>query len=93
MSVRYVPPWPTPSSSHRLASAKLPPAVRIKFLSASCVKLPDQNDDRPRLVAMAGGGTIVATMIDMDGERIHLIFAVSNPDMLRAIGATHPMPV
>jgi RNA polymerase sigma-70 factor (ECF subfamily) len=39
----------------------------------------------PGLVARAGGRTMVAIMIDTDGERILSIFAISNPDKLDAI--------
>jgi hypothetical protein len=51
----------------------------------------------PGLVAKAGGRIVVVIMIDTDGERIHSVFAVSNPDKLdamtpaetgRAIGAS-----
>jgi RNA polymerase sigma-70 factor (ECF subfamily) len=39
----------------------------------------------PGLVARAGGHTVVAIMIDTDGERIHSVFAIANPDKLEAI--------
>jgi RNA polymerase sigma-70 factor (ECF subfamily) len=39
----------------------------------------------PGLVAKAGGRIVVAIMIDTDGERIHSVFAISNPDKLEAI--------
>jgi RNA polymerase sigma-70 factor (ECF subfamily) len=41
----------------------------------------------PGLVTKAGGRPIVAMMMDTDGERIHSIFAVVNPDKLKAIAA------
>ena len=39
----------------------------------------------PGLVAKAGGRIVVAIMIDTDGERIHSVFALPNPDKLDAI--------
>jgi RNA polymerase sigma-70 factor, ECF subfamily len=39
----------------------------------------------PGLVAKAGGRVVVAIMIDTDGERIHSVFAIANPDKLEAI--------
>jgi RNA polymerase sigma-70 factor (ECF subfamily) len=39
----------------------------------------------PALVLKAGGRPLVAILIDTDGERIHSVFAVSNPDTLDAI--------
>ena len=39
----------------------------------------------PGLLVQAGGRTLVAIMIDTDGERIHSVFAVANPDKLHAI--------
>ena len=39
----------------------------------------------PGLVAKAGGPIVVAIMIDTDGERIHSVFALANPDKLGAI--------
>ncbi|HEY4404995.1 MAG TPA: RNA polymerase sigma factor SigJ [Xanthobacteraceae bacterium] len=39
----------------------------------------------PGLVARAGGHIVVAIMIDTDGERIHSVFAIANPDKLEAI--------
>ena len=41
----------------------------------------------PGLVTRAGGRPVVAMIIDTDGERIHSIFAVVNPDKLQAIAA------
>ena len=39
----------------------------------------------PGLVLKAGGRSVVAILIDTDGERIHSVFAVANPDKLNAI--------
>jgi RNA polymerase sigma-70 factor, ECF subfamily len=39
----------------------------------------------PGLVLRAGGRPVVAILIDTDGERIHAVFAVANPDKLAAI--------
>ena len=39
----------------------------------------------PGLLAKAGGRAVVAIMIDTDGEHIHSIFAVANPDKLDAL--------
>jgi RNA polymerase sigma-70 factor (ECF subfamily) len=39
----------------------------------------------PALVLHAGGRATVAILIDTDGERIHSVFAVANPDKLEAI--------
>jgi RNA polymerase sigma-70 factor, ECF subfamily len=39
----------------------------------------------PGLVLKAGGRPVVAIAIETDGERIHSVFAVSNPDKLHAI--------
>ena len=39
----------------------------------------------PGLVLKAGGRPVVAIAIETDGERIHSVFAVSNPDKLQAI--------
>jgi RNA polymerase sigma-70 factor (ECF subfamily) len=39
----------------------------------------------PSLLAKAGGRAAVAIMIDTDGQHIHSIFAVANPDKLAAI--------
>jgi RNA polymerase sigma-70 factor (ECF subfamily) len=39
----------------------------------------------PGLVLTAGGRPVVAILIDTDGERIHSVFAVANPDKLDAI--------
>jgi RNA polymerase sigma-70 factor (ECF subfamily) len=44
----------------------------------------------PGLVLRAGGRPIVAILIDSDGERIHSVFAVANPDKLDAIGSADP---
>jgi RNA polymerase sigma-70 factor (ECF subfamily) len=39
----------------------------------------------PGLVLRTHGRAVVAIIIETDGERIHAVFAVSNPDKLRAI--------
>jgi RNA polymerase sigma-70 factor (ECF subfamily) len=39
----------------------------------------------PGMVLMAGGHPIVAILIDTNGERIHSVFAVANPDKLERI--------
>ena len=39
----------------------------------------------PGLVLKAGGRAVVAIVIETDGERIHSVFAVANPDKLNAI--------
>jgi RNA polymerase sigma-70 factor (ECF subfamily) len=39
----------------------------------------------PGLVVRAGGCPVVAILIDTDGERIHSVFAVANPDKLEAL--------
>jgi RNA polymerase sigma-70 factor, ECF subfamily len=44
----------------------------------------------PGLVAKADGRIVVAIMIDTDGERIHSVFAVANPDKLDAISPAEP---
>jgi RNA polymerase sigma-70 factor (ECF subfamily) len=41
----------------------------------------------PGLVTRVGGRPVVAMIIDTDGERIHSIFAVANPDKLKSIAA------
>ena len=40
----------------------------------------------------ADGRPVVAILIDTDGERIHSVFAVANPDKLGAIGPAGPEP-
>ena len=39
----------------------------------------------PALVLTAGGRPVVAILIDTDGECIHSVFAVANPDKLAAL--------
>jgi RNA polymerase sigma-70 factor, ECF subfamily len=41
----------------------------------------------PGLVLKAGGEPVVAILIETDGERIHTIYGISNPDKLGAIAA------
>jgi len=55
---------------------KLPPDATVEEIELN---------GAPGLVAEANGRTVVAIMIDTDGERIHSIFAISNPDKLDAI--------
>ena len=43
----------------------------------------------PGLVLKAGGRAVVAIVIETDGERIHSVFGVSNPDKLVAIDIAH----
>jgi RNA polymerase sigma-70 factor (ECF subfamily) len=64
-----------------------------RFVIAITQKLPSdatveeiELNGAPGLVAKAGGRIVVAIMIDTDGERIHSVFAVANPDKLEAIG-------
>jgi len=63
-----------------------------RFVSGITQRLPPgavveeiELNGAPGLVARAGGRTLVAIMIDTDGERILSIFAISNPDKLDAI--------
>jgi RNA polymerase sigma-70 factor, ECF subfamily len=46
----------------------------------------------PGLVIRAGGRTVVALLIDTDGERIRSVFAVANPDKLGGLVARPPSP-
>jgi len=46
----------------------------------------------PGLVVRADGRPVVAILIDTDGERIHSVFAVANPDKLDALSVL-PRPV
>ncbi len=39
----------------------------------------------PGLIVRAGGGPVVAILIDTDGERVHSVFAVANPDKLEGL--------
>jgi RNA polymerase sigma-70 factor (ECF subfamily) len=39
----------------------------------------------PGLAIRASGRPVVAILIDTDGERIHSVFAVANPDKLDAL--------
>jgi RNA polymerase sigma-70 factor, ECF subfamily len=41
----------------------------------------------PGLILKAGGRPVVAILIDTDGERIHSVYAVANPDKLDALAA------
>jgi RNA polymerase sigma-70 factor, ECF subfamily len=55
---------------------KLPPDATVEEIELN---------GAPGLMAKANGRTVVAIMIDTDGERIRSIFAISNPDKLDAI--------
>jgi RNA polymerase sigma-70 factor (ECF subfamily) len=55
---------------------KLPPDATVEEIELN---------GAPGLVAKANGRTVVAIMIETDGERICSIFAISNPDKLDAI--------
>jgi RNA polymerase sigma-70 factor (ECF subfamily) len=46
----------------------------------------------PGLVLIAGGRPVVAIVIETDGERIHSVFAVANPDKLDAIATARAQP-
>jgi hypothetical protein len=39
----------------------------------------------PGLVLRASGRAVLAVLIDTDGERIHSVFAVANPEKLAAL--------
>ena len=39
----------------------------------------------PGLVLLAGGRAVLAILIDTDGERIHSVFAVANPEKLESL--------
>jgi len=54
----------------------LPPGATIAMIELN---------GAPGLVASLGGRPLVAVMIDTDGKRIRLIFAIANPDKLNAI--------
>jgi RNA polymerase sigma-70 factor (ECF subfamily) len=59
-------------------SSTLPPDASVE---------ENELNGAPGLVTKTGGQPIVAMMMDTDGERIHSIFAVVNPDKLKAIAA------
>jgi len=46
----------------------------------------------PGLVLRAAGRPLLAILIETDGERIHSVFAVANPDKLDALADQHPVP-
>jgi RNA polymerase sigma-70 factor (ECF subfamily) len=46
----------------------------------------------PGLVLTASGRPVLAILIDTDGERVHSVFAVANPDKLDAIAPLDPGP-
>jgi RNA polymerase sigma-70 factor (ECF subfamily) len=68
----------------RLAVARFVTGITQKLPPDAIVEEIELNG-APGLVARAGGRTVVAIMIDTDGERIFSIFAISNPDKLDAI--------
>ena len=43
----------------------------------------------PGMVAKTGGRTLVAILIDTDGDRIRSVFAIANPDKLDALTSAH----
>jgi RNA polymerase sigma-70 factor, ECF subfamily len=43
----------------------------------------------PGLLAKIGERAVAAILIDTDGERIHSIFAIANPDKLDALASAH----
>jgi hypothetical protein len=76
-----------------LKQAMVGSAVVARFVIGITQKLPPdatveeiELNGAPGLVAKVDGRTVVAIMIDTDGERICSIFAISNPDKLDAIG-------
>ena len=59
----------------------LPPGASIEMIELN---------GAPGLVVKTGGRPVVVVMIDTDGERIHSVFAVANPDKLDAITLADP---
>jgi len=68
-----------------LAVAKFIIAVTRTVPSGASLDEIDLNG-APGLVVRADGRAVVAILIDTDGERIHSVFAVANPDKLDALG-------
>jgi RNA polymerase sigma-70 factor (ECF subfamily) len=67
-------------------------AAVANFIIAVNRTLPDhaiaeviELNGAPGLVLRAHGSAVVAIIIETDGERIHAVFAISNPDKLKAI--------
>jgi RNA polymerase sigma-70 factor (ECF subfamily) len=70
-------------------------AAVAQFIIAVNKTLPDnasaeviELNGAPGLVLRAEGRAVVAIVIETDGERIHAVFAVSNPDKLNAIATS-----
>jgi RNA polymerase sigma-70 factor (ECF subfamily) len=55
--------------------------IQLPFLAPLRNKL----NGAPGLVGRIGTRPLVAIMLDTDGERIHSVFAVANPDKLGAM--------
>jgi len=55
----------------------------------------EENDlnGAPGLILRADGRAVVAILIDTDGERIHSVYAVANPDKLDALARRAPAQV
>ncbi|HZE11855.1 MAG TPA: RNA polymerase sigma factor SigJ [Burkholderiales bacterium] len=68
----------------KVAVAKFIIAVTRAVLPGASLEEIDLNG-APGLVVRAGGRPITAILIDTDGERIHSVFAVANPDKLEAL--------
>jgi len=67
-----------------VAVAKFIIAVTRAVLPGASLEEIDLNG-APGLVVRTGGRPITAILIDTDGERIHSVFAVANPDKLEAL--------
>ena len=67
-----------------VAVAKFIIAVTRAVLPGASLEEIDLNG-APGLVVRTGGRPITAILIDTDGERIHSVFAVANPDRLEAL--------
>jgi hypothetical protein len=65
--------------------AQGPKSARLGPLSADARAEIIELNGAPGLVLTAGGHPVVAILIESDGERIHSVFGVSNPDKLVAI--------
>jgi RNA polymerase sigma-70 factor (ECF subfamily) len=68
----------------RAAVAQFMIAVTRTLPADASVEVIELNG-APGLVLKAGGRVVVAILIETDGERIHSVFGVSNPDKLGAI--------
>jgi RNA polymerase sigma-70 factor, ECF subfamily len=74
-------------------------AAVAQFVIAVNRTLPDdasadviELNGAPGLVLNAGGRPVVAIVIETDGERIHSVFAIANPDKLDAITTARARP-